>query len=278
MRRIVVLFLVAPALAAVTGMLSAQGPVPDDKAWHLKGLRTAFCIQFLLDSASDALEDLPPGYRPVPASEAADLHLSLRGVVQGQPEFAAWSPSRLCFEAVDTVQTAEYTLADRSGRHPQLFATWTVLAAAPGGPAGDVALRLFANSDRLIRSARLAGQKVREARVAVGLVPSEDDDGVPSSDERFQVKVGGTTVTWDGPRARQRTAVREPWAISWVANGVRNRVVSGEVLLSPVSSRAMAGSLKVDGKDAFAKALRASPTRFAGPAFQGGEGSISLQK
>lgn len=219
MRRTVVLFLAAAALTAATGTLSAQGPVPDEKAWVLKGLRTAFCIQFLMDSASDALEDLPPGYRPVPASEAADLHLALRGVVQEQPEFAAWSPSRLCFEAVDTVQTAEFTLADRSGRHPQLFATWTVLAAAPGGPAGDVALRLFANSDRLIRSARLAGQKVREARVAVGLVPSEDEDGVPSADERFQVKVGGTTVTWDGPQSRERAVVREPWAITWAEIG-----------------------------------------------------------
>ena len=49
MRRTVVLFLSAAALAAVTGPLSAQGSVPDDKAWRLKGLRTAFCIQFLMD-------------------------------------------------------------------------------------------------------------------------------------------------------------------------------------------------------------------------------------
>ena len=114
--------------------------------------------------------------------------------------------------------------------------------------------------------------------MAVGLVPSVDEDGVPSSDERFQVKAGGTTITWDGPQPRERTAVREPWAISWAATGARGGVVSGEVLLSPVSSRAMVGSLKVDGKDAFAKALRTSPTRFAGPAYQGGGGSISLQK
>ena len=43
MRRTVVLFLAAAALTAVTGPLSAQGPVPDDKAWRLKGLRTAVC-------------------------------------------------------------------------------------------------------------------------------------------------------------------------------------------------------------------------------------------
>ena len=278
MRRTVFFPLLAATLATVTSMLSAQGPEPDDKTWRLEGLRTAFCVQLLMDPASDALKELPPGYRAVPASEAADLHVSLRGVMEGQPEFRAWSPSQLCFDAVDTVQTDRYTLADHSGRHPQLFASWTVLAAAPGGPAGDVALRLFASSDRLIRSARLAGQVVRGARVAVGLVPAEDENGVPSSDQRFQIKVGSTTITWDGPQARESAAVREPWRMSWTATGARGGVVSGEVVLSPVSSRPMVGALKVDGKDAFAKALRASPSRFAGPAYQGGGGSISLRK
>jgi hypothetical protein len=32
----------------------------------------------------------------------------------------------------------------------------------------------------------------------------------------------------------------------------------------------------VDGKDDFARALRASPTRFAGPAYQGGSGVVHL--
>ena len=64
MRRTVVHFLAAAALIAVTGTLSAQGPVLDDKAWRLRGLRTAFCIQFLMDSASDALEGLAAGLPP----------------------------------------------------------------------------------------------------------------------------------------------------------------------------------------------------------------------
>ncbi len=278
MNRTTLLPLVAAALAAVTATLSAQGPEPDENTWRLGGLRTAFCVQLLMDPASDALKDLPSGYRPVPASEAADLHVVLRGVLKEQPEFGTWSPSRLCFNAADTVQTREYTLAGHGGVHPHLFASWTVLAAAPGGPAGDVALKLFTNSGRLIRSARLAGQVMREARVAVGLVPSEDENGVPSSDERFQIKVGRTIVTWDGPPVRESAAVQEPWRMSWAATGARRAVVSGEIVLSPVSSRAMSGSLKVEGKDAFAKALRASPTRFAGPAYRGGGGSISLQK
>jgi hypothetical protein len=109
-------------------------------------------------------------------------------------------------------------------------------------------------------------------------VPAEDENGVPSADERFEVKVGKTIITWDGPPARESVAVREPWRMSWVASEAGGAVVAGEVVLSPVSSRPMVGALKVDGKDAFAKALRASPTRFAGPAYRGGGGSISLRK
>jgi hypothetical protein len=278
MRRTVFLPFAAAAQVAVGGTLSAQSIEPNDTTWRLGGLRIAFCVQFLMDPASDALKELPSGYHPVSASDAADLHVSLRGVVEGQPEFAAWSPARLCFEAADTVQTNEFSLADGKRRRVQLFGSWTVLAAAPGGPPGDVALKLFASSDRLIGSARKAGHLVREARVAVGLVPAEDEHGVPSSDKRFQVKVGKTLITWDGPPARASAAVREPWRLSWAANGDRRRVVSGEVVLSPVSSRPMVGALKVEGKDAFAKALRASPTRFAGPAYQGGGGSIVFRK
>lgn len=280
MRRslVLVIALVAAAAHAATTSLSAQNSETEDKTWRLEGLRKAFCVRLLLDPASKVLKDLPTGYRPVPASEAADLHISLRSVVDGQPEFAAWSPSRLCFDAVDTVHTDEFTVADRSGRHPQLFASWTVLAAAPGSPPGDVALELYSNSGRLIRAARLAGQIVREARVVVGLVPAEDDNGVPSSEERFQVKMGKTIVTWDGSAARDSNAVREPVRRSWATTGARGGVAVGEVVLSPVSERAMVGSLKVDGKGDFAKALRASPTRFAGPAYRGGGGTIVFRR
>ena len=48
--------------------------------------------------------------------------------------------------------------------------------------------------------------------------------------------------------------------------------------LSPSFSRAMVGALKIEGKDALAKALKASPTRFAGPAYWGGGGSVAFRQ
>ena len=279
MHRLLCLGVAAAAQVVASAVpLAAQDDKPDAGRWQLEGLRTGFCVQLLLDPASEALRDLPKGYRPLPASEVADLHLSLRGVVEGQPEFASWSPSRLCFHALDTIRTSEFTLGDRSGRRPQLFAIWAVTAADPGGAAREVVLDLFANSERLIRSARLAGAIVRAARLSVGKVPEEDENGVPVTDDRFQVKVGKTTVTWDGRLVGDSVVVREPIETTWIAASDRGSQVVGQLTLSPVYSRAMAGALKVDGKDAFAKALKASPTRFAGPAFRGGAGQVTFAR
>jgi hypothetical protein len=278
MRPSFILGLVAASFVAAAGPLRGQESEPDAATWQLGGLRSGFCVQWLLDPASELLRDLPDGYHAVPASAAKDLHLSLRSVVEGQTEFATWSPSRLCFAAVDTIRTKEFSLADRSGRRPQLFALWTVLAAGPSGAPEDVALDLFANSDRLIRSARLAGQVLHEARLTIGKVPAEDENGVPSSDDRFQVKLGGTTFTWDGRLARDSIAVSQPVETKWARSASRGGVVAGALALTPTYSYAMAGSLRVEGKTAFAKALRASPTRFAGPAYRGGQGEVTFGK
>lgn len=275
MRPAVLLGLAAAARLAWAAPLGAQTAEPD---WRLAGLRTGFCVHLLVHPASEALEELPAGYRPLPASEATDLHLSLRGVVKGQPEFASWSPSRLCIHAVDTIRTSDFTLADQSGRRPQLIAYWTVTATAPGGGVGEVLLDLFSNSGRLIRSARLAGQPVQEARLLMGKVPEEDQNGVPSSDDRVQVKVGKTLVTWDGRLVGDSASVQAPIATAWTSAAARGGVAVGVLTLAPSYSGAMAGALKVEGKGALAKALKTSPTRFAGPAYWGGVGTITFRQ
>jgi hypothetical protein len=275
MHRTYLVGLAAMAQLAWAGALAAQSAQPN---WHLEGLRTGFCIQFLLDPASDALDHLPTGFRPLPASEVKDLPVSLRSIVDGQPEFASWSPSRLCFQAVDTIRADALVIGDRSGRRPQLFAYWTVATSAPDGGAREVALDLFTSSDRLVRSARLAGQVVREARLSVGKVPDEDESGVPRTDDRFQVKFGKTVVTWDGRLAGESVPVPEQVAISWTATGARGTTANGQMTLVPSYSRAMVGALKVEGKNALAKALRASPSRFAGPAYVGGAGSVTFKQ
>ncbi|HET6578184.1 MAG TPA: hypothetical protein VFG66_07675, partial [Gemmatimonadales bacterium] len=264
------------ALAATTAPLAAQDHPAGQASWDIQGLSRGFCVQLLLDPSSEALRSLPSGYRPLPASRASDLPVALTGVLQGQPEFAAWSPSRLCFEAVDSLHASQFTLTNHKGKHPHLFAVWTVSAFDSAGVPGEVALGLFASSSRMVRSARLAGQAVDDARLTVGQVPGEDADGIRRTDRRFQAKLGKTTVTWDGHPAGDSTAVQGAVETQWVAPGTRGGLVTGRVTLTPAFSRAMAGSLKIDGKNDFANALKASPTRFAGPEYFGGEGTIAF--
>jgi hypothetical protein len=278
MRPTLVAGLVAAALVAVASPALGQKPDGEASVWGLGGLRTGFCIQLLLAPASELLQDLPPGVRPLPASEVADLHVSLKSVVEGQPEFASWTPSRLCFQILATIRASDFVLDDGGGRHPQLFGTWTVAAAGPADAAHEVAIELFANSARLVRSARLAGQSVREARLVLGKVPAVDENGTPSAEDRIQVKMGGTTITWDGHLAGDSAAVSAPLETAWTTRSVRGREVAGKLALTPTHSQPMAGSLKVDGKDEYAKALKASPTRFVGPAYRGGGGSVSFAR
>jgi hypothetical protein len=269
---------ICTALAAVMlaggSRLAAQDA---DTDWQLAGLRSAFCVQLLVDPASDVVKDLPAGFRPAPASESKDLHVSLRSVIEGQQEFGSWSPSHLCFHAVDTVRTSTYTLKGGNASRPQLFGYWTMAAIGPTGEPTDVTLELFASSNRLVRSARLAGQTMREARLEVGKVPEKDENGVPSPEDRFEVRLGKALVTWDGHLAGDTLRVKEAVTTTWVNSGPKGAVAEGRLSLMPAFSRSMVGSLKVEGKDDLAKALKASPTRFAGPAYWGGAGKVQFK-
>lgn len=279
MRPRVLMGLVAGAgwLALTAVPLVAQDPSSERTAWDIQGLRRAFCVQFLLDSTAKSLGSLPVGYHLVPAGRLPHLHPSLRSVVATQPGMGAWSPSRLCLYAFDSVRAPQFTLTNSKGRKPHLLAVWSVAAAADsGGAPRDVALEVYASSGNMVRSARLVDQSMHEARLSVGLVPGEDEDGVPRTDRRFQAKLGNTTVTWDGHPAGDSTAVQGPVQATWLADGTRGRTVAGRIALQPAFSRAMAGSLRIEGKGDLAKALRESPTRFAGPEYFEGAGVITL--
>src|SRR5439155_6119788 len=115
--------------------------------------------------------------RPLTATQAGALHPVVSGVVKGQPEFASWTPSRLCLYAIDTLEAKGFTFTNRKGRKPLLFGLWTALAEeARGGGRQEVALLVLSNNGNLIRSAKAAGAQVHQAKLLVGkLAPSEED-------------------------------------------------------------------------------------------------------
>jgi hypothetical protein len=50
----------------------------------------------------------------------------------------------------------------------------------------------------------------------------------------------------------------------------------GELTLKPAFSTMMVGSLRVEGKDPMATVLKASPIRYVGPAYEGGDGELRI--
>ncbi len=264
-------------LPAGVSTASAQDPeVSEAKVWRLEELHQGFCVQFLVEAAELARQ-LPEGARSLPAGGVEDLPPSLRNEIVAQPEFAAWSPSRLCLFYFSRVDAAGMRVGSQNRGKAPLLAIWTVAATDAAGRRQDVALEVFTNSSRLESSGRSAGLDLRSVRTTVGQVP-EDEEGRPRNEDRITFRIGKTLITWDGRPAADSAAPRAPVADSWRAEARRGGWVNGSFTLAPRLTGGVIGSLKVEGKDALATMLKKSPMRFVGPWLQGGSGTLSLSR
>jgi hypothetical protein len=265
------------AFAAPVGAQDSNGSDKAAKSWQLDQLRNGFCIQFLVEP-SQAAGKLPKGNRPVPASQAQNLHPALRRVVEGQPEFADWAPSSLCLFYFGLVEADGDKVRDRNPSKSPMLGFWTVAAAdSLSGKRQDVALEVITNSGRLESSAGQAGLEIRSIRSSFGPVPP-DEEGQTSGEDRYQIRIRKTQIVWDGRTGSDSTRPKESLVHSWRAQGKRGGWVNGDLALTANWSRAMIGSLKVEGKDDLAKLLKASPIRFVGPVYQGGTGSLQFRR
>jgi len=254
-----------------------DGPEDKDKAgadWRLTEPRKGFCIQLLLDPAK--LREVPDGVRLLPAEGYAELHPVLRRVVSTQPEYRSWSPSSLCFYYLTRVVGASESIGDaKDPAKAPMLAIWTVAGQTGTSGPGNIVLDLRSNDGDLRDAADHAGLELDKLTTSIGPVPRED--GPPRTEERrYQIKLGKTLLVWDGRDGEDTT--HTPAAVSWLwqARGSNRRWVTGELTLKPASSTPMVGSLRVEGKEAMARALQASPIRYVGPSYEGGEGRLRL--
>ena len=250
---------------------------PAGARWRLSEVRRSFCVQWLLNP--DSLRtDLPDGVRLLPADSRTDLHPALRRVVASQPEYRSWTPSALCFYRMGGVVAESRTIqggAD-SAKAPVL-GIWTVAAETGASGPRDLALELRANDGDLRDAGEDAGLDLERLNISVGPVPR--DDGPPRPDEtRYQIRFGKTVLVWDGRSAKDTMHTSAPVGWSWQA--VRQKKggwLIGALTLKPTESTMMIGSLRVEGKDPLARALQASPIRYVGPAYRGGEGELQVR-
>ena len=247
-----------------------------NRVWRIEGLRTGFCVQLLVDPAKLGVS-LPRGARPLRADAIENLSPALRTVVSNQPEFAAWTPSTICLYYMESVDVGSLRVSERDPSKAPMIGIWAVAAAdAAGGARRDVVLRFFTNNGRLERAGQVNGLDLRRVRSTVREIPNEDDPAAPPIGTRYQLKLGKTLVTWDGRRVSDSTRAQGRVTNQWRADSKRRGPLSARLVLAPEWTRAMAGSLRVEGEDAFAEASKASPIRYVAPAYVGGAGELAF--
>jgi hypothetical protein len=251
-------------------------------SWRIDPLRAGYCIEFLIDSSA-ADRALPKGLVPVGAGAAPALRPALAAAVAERPDsFAAWAPAELCLYWSQTVNVDGRQIAEK-GDELQAFGVWSILARpvddAAAAPTA-AAVQLYASNWRATGLARAAHLDVERVDVAAGKVPVEGPDGrlVPGRDDRYQVKVGKTTITWDGRLAGDSASAPIPADHEWRAHGLRQTAWTVRGAVQPRGSRPVVGALRVVGKDALARALQASPIRFVGPWHTGGTAEIVFSR
>jgi hypothetical protein len=227
-------------------------------------------VRFLLDPGK--APRLPKNeFVLVRADHDSHLHPALRSAIATQPEFASWTPSKLCFYYLDAVQVGSHRVADK--KKPQMVAVWSVgTMAQKFGGQRDFVVELLGDKGGLRQAAEASGVAMEEVRASV----AEAVDTLPDS---YSVKVGKTLLVWNGRPARDSTRLSRPVLEFWSMVGVRSLGVwQTELELAPQWSQPLVGSFRVEGKGDLAKALKASPIRFVGPLYRGGGGKLHFRR
>jgi hypothetical protein len=250
-------------------LLSAQtdSEAKEARTWRLQGLRNSYCVRFLVEPEA-ASHELKDGFALIQAQHDSSLHPALQQVIHSQPEFAAWTASRLCLYYLDAVQVGKRRIAERNPRSYQLLGVWTLATQEQGsGARRDLVLDMFASRPNLLNAAEIAQVRLHE-------VHSAYYDRPDTTSDVYSVKIGKMQLTWAGRPAGDSTRVEHPIVERWSVSGLRRGIRTAELSVSPAWSRGVVGSLRVEGKGNLAKLLHASPIRFVGPLYRGGAGEL----
>lgn len=270
--------LLALAACAAAGSASAvraqAAPGPDGptarQTWRLEHLQAGYCIDFLVPPKL-ADKALPSGLVPVRADRVPTLNPVLKDVIATGDSFATWAPSEVCTYFYDATSIGTRWVADR--KHPQVFTVWSIWGApAEAGKGGPVraAVSLRAADWHAAELGKQVFLDLQDVDASAGKVPES------TTDDRYSIKIGKTVMTWDGHLTGDTLQAGQQFDRTWWAEGRSNTTWTVRAEFHPAGSRLMVGSLRVSGKDDLAKALKASPIRWVGPMYWGGDGQIEF--
>ena len=251
------------ALAAL-GTCLAAGHLPAQEAaapWLLEAVHGGFCTDFLIHP--DSLRLAPAtGTALAPISASGAPEPVLERLVEGEPEYGAWVPSRLCLLHVGTVWAGGRRYHDDDRLQGLLL--WRLGAEDDPGARSI----LFATSGSLLRRTGLS-----------------DRAEVETFESDFEVdSVSGTTLS--------RSRIDETW-LRWAGTVLpadstadlesRWRLLTPPALPTTVALRLpgngggrMSGTLTVTGDGLLAVLLQSSPIRWASTWLSAGRGSFEV--
>jgi hypothetical protein len=263
---------VAAATCCAVSLLSGQtaADVKEAHTWRLEGLRSGYCVRFLVEPEA-AGKELKSGFTLLTASQDSSLHPALQQLIRSQPEFASWTPSKVCLYYLDAVQVGKRRIAERDPRKYQLIGVWTLATLEQGGTRRDLVLDLYASRESLLKAAEIAQVRLHE-------IHSAYYDHPDTTSDVYSVKIGKTQLTWSGRPAGDSTRVERPITEPWSVSGLRHGLQNAELVVAPTWSRGVVGSLRVEGKGDLSKILKASPIRFVGPLYRGGGGELRFAR
>lgn len=249
---------------AALGTALAAGTLPAQEAaapWLLEDVRGGFCTDFLIHP--DSLR-LAPSTRTqlAPLSASAAPEPVLARLVEGEPEFASWVPSRICLLHVGTVWAGGRRYHDNNRLQGLLF--WRL------GARDDRGARtiLFSTSGSLLRRTRLSDRAEVESFEADFEVDSVTGTSLSRS------RIDETQLRWDG--TVQLADTTSSFSAEWRLLTQPPLPIFMTLRLPENRTGRMGGSLTVTGDGLLAVLLQSSPIRWTSIWLSAGQGSLEL--
>ncbi len=261
-----------PLLCLLVPLLPAGGQVSltAPSEWTFRNAQGGYCISYLV-SPTEAAKLAPKEAELAPAGRGEGLYPSLARVVQDEAEFSRWIPARLCVGLWEEVVVDGRVVGTMKPDKPIVIVTHTLQATSyQGAPVREVLLGWYTDHSGVSRAADQAGQRI--GRVTRGMVA-----GRRGADSITTISVDGIKLIWQGRRGVD-SSVATTHSVSFGYTGQRGNAWIGELREDGGVSRLQYGGLSIEGGNARAKALRASPDRAIGPVRVGGEGRLSLRR
>jgi hypothetical protein len=242
--------------------------------WVLDEARGGFCVWYLTDP------ELAPKFLPKDgvartAANVDGLPPMLQRVVQDEPRFQTWVPAVLCIGRYASVQVDGRQMDRAKDADRPVLVTWQAIAAeAPYGvaDAGWVLTHLGGDAPMLERAAgnsvvAFRGRELRNNRV----------QGEAAGEDVWEFRVDGVKLFWTG-RQIGEMRVGTTRTMSFGYAGARTTLWGVEIETAPGQERTAIGSLRVEGKNDLANALKGSPVRAIGAAELGGRTTVTFRR